>query len=91
MLEMPRLRAGYDFLMLRCAAEEADRALGEWWTRFIEGDEATREQLVAEAGRTPRAEEGPRRRRRRRGGRGARREGAGAPATQPPAVPSSEH
>jgi poly(A) polymerase len=87
MLELPRLRAGYDFLMLRCAAEEADVALGEWWTRFLDSDEATREQLAAEANRAPRSDT-PRRKRRRRGNRGQRRDDA-APDTLPAASPDS--
>jgi poly(A) polymerase len=88
MLELPRLRAGYDFLMLRCAAEEADTTLGEWWTRFIEGDEATREHLVAEAHRAP-SGEAPRRRRRRRGNRGQRRDGV--PQDAVPAAAPDPH
>ncbi|MFZ6771231.1 polynucleotide adenylyltransferase PcnB [Undibacterium sp. SXout7W] len=46
MLEHQRLRAGYDFLLLRCASGEIDTAIGEWWTAFIEGDGAQREQLI---------------------------------------------
>ena len=93
MLELPRLRAGYDFLMLRCAAEEAEAALGEWWTGFMEGDDAARELLVTQANSTPRSE-APRRKRRRRGGRGARRDddASDAAPSQPPAAhPHSEH
>lgn len=46
MLEHPRMRAGYDFLLLRCAAGEADEALGQWWTEFMNGDAGTRESLL---------------------------------------------
>lgn len=46
MLEHPRLRAGYDFLLLRCASGEIDADIGEWWTGFIEGDSAERERLI---------------------------------------------
>ncbi len=71
LLEHLRLRAGYDFLMLRCAAEEAPAELGAWWTKFLQAGDAEREQLVAavQAGGGPGA--GPRRRRRR--GRGGAR------------------
>jgi poly(A) polymerase len=71
LLEHLRLRAGYDFLLLRCAAEEAPAELGEWWTKFLQASDAEREQLVAavQAGGAPSA--GPRRRRRR--GRGGAR------------------
>jgi len=45
-LEHPRLRAGYDFLLLRCASGEIDAEIGEWWTAFIHGDSAEREHLI---------------------------------------------
>ncbi|PHV04813.1 poly(A) polymerase [Janthinobacterium sp. BJB412] len=68
LLEHPRFRAGYDFLLLRCGSGEIDAELGEWWTAFYEGDEATRDDLVANVGRAP---EGARKKRApRRGGRG---------------------
>jgi poly(A) polymerase len=69
LLEHLRLRAGYDFLLLRCAADEAPADLGDWWNRFLHADEAERERLVAAAHATGPA--GPRRRRRR--GRGPAR------------------
>jgi poly(A) polymerase len=77
LLEHLRLRAGYDFLLLRCAADEAPAELGDWWTRFMAADEAEREQLVAGLGRSAEAgAAGPRRRRRRRSnGKSARAEG----------------
>jgi poly(A) polymerase len=53
MLEHPRLRAGYDFLLLRCASGEIDREIGEWWTAFIEADGPGREELLA---KKPKAE-----------------------------------
>jgi poly(A) polymerase len=37
-LEQPRFRAGYDFLLLRAESGEVPRALADWWTRFIEAD-----------------------------------------------------
>ena len=46
MLEHPRLRAGYDFLLLRCASGEIDEEIGDWWTDFMEGDSAERERLI---------------------------------------------
>jgi poly(A) polymerase len=63
LLEHLRLRAGYDFLLLRCAADEAPAELGEWWTRFLHADAAERERMVAAAS----APTGTPRRRRRRG------------------------
>ncbi|HTD06915.1 polynucleotide adenylyltransferase PcnB [Undibacterium sp.] len=46
LLEHPRMRAGYDFLLLRCASGEIDAEIGEWWTDFINGDGAEREHLL---------------------------------------------
>ena len=34
LLEHPRYRAAYDFLLLRCESGEIDSELGEWWTAF---------------------------------------------------------
>ncbi|HEX7157104.1 MAG TPA: polynucleotide adenylyltransferase PcnB, partial [Burkholderiaceae bacterium] len=71
LLEHLRLRAGYDFLMLRCASEEAPAELGEWWTRFLHADPQERAELIARS-----ETQAPARRRRRRGG--GRRAGAAA-------------
>jgi len=48
-LEHLRLRAGYDFLLLRCAAEELPAEIGQWWTAFIAADEDERVRLIAAA------------------------------------------
>jgi poly(A) polymerase len=64
MLEHPRMRAGYDFLLLRCAAGEADEELGEWWTEFMAGDAATRENLLSNTGKNT-SDAAPKTRRRR--------------------------
>jgi poly(A) polymerase len=58
-LENPRFRAAYDFLLLRCASGELDPAVGEWWTRFQHAEDAQRREMLT-------GEEGPRRKRRRR-------------------------
>jgi poly(A) polymerase len=66
-LTSPRFRAGYDFLLLRCESGEVAAEAGEWWTKFQDANEATREAMLVSAPST-----GPRRRRRRRSGpRGA--------------------
>lgn len=44
LLTHPRYRAGYDFLLLRCAAGECPETLGAWWTRFA--DAGTEERLA---------------------------------------------
>jgi poly(A) polymerase len=47
MLELPRFRAGYDFMLLRCATGERPASLGQWWTRFIDADPQQQEELLA--------------------------------------------
>ena len=61
LLEHPRFRAAYDFLLLRCESGETEKALGDWWERFQSMDEAGRQQLLMEETAEPR-----KRRRRRR-------------------------
>jgi len=46
LLEHPRMRAGYDFLLLRCASGEIDEEIGQWWTDFIDADGSEREALI---------------------------------------------
>lgn len=67
LLEHPRMRAGYDFLLLRCASGEIDEEIGQWWTDFIDADGPEREALIDrkpadDAAAAPK-------KRRRRGGR----------------------
>ncbi len=85
LVEHLRLRAAYDFLLLRCAADEAPAELGDWWTRFMHADADERERLVA--GLHQREPAGTKRRRRRRGARGRSADGgtdstAGGPHEQ---------
>jgi poly(A) polymerase len=54
LLEHPRFRAGFDFLLLRCESGELDAELGNWWATFYGGDVAERERLV-NAAREPAA------------------------------------
>jgi poly(A) polymerase len=61
LVEHPRFRASYDFLLLRCASGEVDPAIGEWWTRFEHATEAERNAMLVQD-----TEPGKRRRRRRR-------------------------
>jgi poly(A) polymerase len=53
LLEHPRFRAGYDFLLLRCQSGELDMELGDWWTAFYEGDGSEREHLIASLSNAP--------------------------------------
>jgi poly(A) polymerase len=78
LLQHPRFRAAYDFLLLRAQAGVADPELAQWWTdiQVLPHDErvALVQARPAEAQGTAAAEEGEpaapgrRRRRRRRGG-----------------------
>ncbi|MCX7229897.1 MAG: polynucleotide adenylyltransferase PcnB [Burkholderiales bacterium] len=73
-LEHLRFRAGYDFLLLRVEAGELPEELGRWWTDFVDGDSATREQLLDARPGDARPAAATKRRRRRRSGA---RKGAG--------------
>ena len=77
LLEHQKFRAGYDFLLLRCESGELDAEVGQWWTDFIDGDHAAREDLLSQGGK----ERSPRKRR-RRGGAKSRRTGEGAAAQE---------
>jgi len=64
LLDHPRLRAAYDFLLLREQAGEALGDLGRWWTEFLAADEEQRLHLLRQV--APRAGGGSSRRRRPR-------------------------
>ena len=51
LLEHPRLRAAYDFLLLREQAGEIVSEAGAWWTEFLAADETQREQLLRQSTR----------------------------------------
>jgi poly(A) polymerase len=63
LLEHPRFRAAYDFLLLRAASGEIDPELASWWTRLQELPQADR---LAEVASQPGGGEAPPRRRSRR-------------------------
>jgi poly(A) polymerase len=67
LLEHPKFRAAYDFLLLRAASGEIDPEMAAWWTRL---QEMSADERLAEVESQPRAEgetdaSAPRRRRRR--------------------------
>ncbi len=64
LLENKRVRAAYDFLLLRAEIGEADRTLADWWTNFQPAGEDERRAMVAQV--APVAGTTKRRRRRRR-------------------------
>lgn len=46
LIEQPRFRAGYDFLLLRAQSGEVAMELADWWTRFQDADTAEREAML---------------------------------------------
>jgi poly(A) polymerase len=67
LLNHPRFRAAYDFLVLRAAAGEVDAELAKWWTDIQAASADERIAQVESLGPAPHAgSDGPRRRRRRR-------------------------
>jgi poly(A) polymerase len=73
LLEHLRLRAGYDFLLLRCESGELDAELAQWWTDFMNGGGAEREELLARKPADGASPAGAPKKRKRRGGRGRSR------------------
>ena len=71
LLDHLRFRAGYDFLLLRAAADEIPAELADWWTRFAHANDVERTRLMEEAARIPVPETAGRKRRRRSRGRGS--------------------
>ena len=71
LLEAPRFRMGYDFLVLRAASGEVSAELEAWWRAFQQADaDARRAMLLPDTG--------PRKKRRRR----RRRQDSGAAAPE---------
>jgi poly(A) polymerase len=76
LLDNPRFRAGYDFLLLRETAGEQTDGLGEWWTEYQECNDSERREMIRDLGNKPEATgTGPRKRRR---SSGAKRKRSGA-------------
>ena len=63
LMEHPRFRAAYDFLLLRAESGEIDANLGTWWTDFIDADDSGRNALVNDL--SAREGQGPAKKRRR--------------------------
>src|SRR5690606_23183176 len=70
MLEHPRFRAAYDFLLLREEAGEDTGGLGQWWTRYQDvGADERRRMIQQLSSRDPAGKRGrPRRKRKPQGG-----------------------
>jgi len=65
LVENPRFRAGYDFLLLREDAGELESGLGDWWTRYQDADEHKRHEMASNLDQ-PREQRSRRRRRPRK-------------------------
>jgi len=65
LLDHLRYRAGYDFLLLRIDAGQADAELGQWWTDFADGSNDERQELIKAVAKQP-GQAGAKKRRRRR-------------------------
>ena len=65
LLQHPRFRAAYDFLLLRASAGEEVQEQCDWWTRVQEAEEAE-QQALCQTAREPGKKRRPRRRRRRK-------------------------
>lgn len=50
LLEQPRFRAAYDFLLLRCASGEVDQELGLWWDEFQDASPERRAEMLQPEG-----------------------------------------
>lgn len=55
LLDQPRFRAAYDFLLLREQSGEDVQGLGDWWTKFQDADEDGREAMVKALGKQGRS------------------------------------
>ena len=76
LLDNPRFRAGYDFLLLRESAGEQTDGLGEWWTDYQDANESERRDMIRDLSGKGDETGAPRKRRR---SSGSKRKRAGAP------------
>ncbi|PCJ16257.1 MAG: poly(A) polymerase [Gammaproteobacteria bacterium] len=54
LVQTPRFRAAYDFLLLREHSGEIEPGLGQWWTDYQEADPSKRHQMAVAAPRAKR-------------------------------------
>ncbi len=78
LLEQPRFRAGYDFLVLRAASGEIEQEVADWWTEFQDASDERREAMLM-------PDTGPKKRRRK-----PRRKPAGGDSTGAPPAPAAD-
>jgi poly(A) polymerase len=46
LVDQPRFRAGYDFLVLRAKSGEIAQEMADWWTEFQDADQERREAML---------------------------------------------
>ncbi|AYC31672.1 polynucleotide adenylyltransferase PcnB [Pseudomonas cavernae] len=81
LLENPRFRAGYDFLLLRESAGDDTGGLGDWWTDYQDASDSERRRMIRDLTSSPSDSSGAPRKRRRGGSRRRRGgDGTGTPA-----------
>jgi poly(A) polymerase len=66
LLEHPRFRAAYDFLLLREAAGEQTDDLGQWWTRYQDASADQRRKMIGDLDDTGAGPKRPRNRKKRK-------------------------
>ena len=66
LLDNPRFRAGYDFLLLREVAGEETHGLGEWWTEYQDANDSGRRDMIRDLSNAKEDGTGPAPRKRRR-------------------------
>lgn len=64
LMDHPKFRAAYDFLLLREQAGEELENLGQWWTRFQDVDQVSRGEMIGQL-QPPTGKKGRRRTRRK--------------------------
>jgi poly(A) polymerase len=81
LLDNPRFRAGYDFLLLRESAGEQTDGLGEWWTDYQDANDSERRDMIRDlSGKDDGASGAPRKRRRSGGSKRKRTTAVGTPS-----------
>jgi poly(A) polymerase len=84
LLENPRFRAGYDFLLLRESAGEETGGLGDWWTRYQDVSDSERRNMIRDLSNK---DDGPGAPRKRKRNNSKRKRG---PASDSSSSPASE-
>ena len=78
LLDNPRFRAGYDFLLLRESAGEQTNGLGEWWTDYQDANDSGRREMIRDLSNAKDDGTGPAPRKRRRTSGAKRKRSAAA-------------